>query len=253
MPVNMEITATTSLDYLRPLLIQGMAELGLPIQKQSTLVKPLLDFLTLLSKWNQAYNLTSLRNPEDMLSLHLLDCLATIFPIEEYLGGTPTQLIDVGSGGGLPGIIFALAWPTSEHHLIDTVGKKVAFLQQCKLQLKLKQLQAHHGRIETFELNAPDPRRVFTCRAFASLSDFLGQTWHLRQDRSVWIALKGHMPNEELNALKLMAEQKLKTTLSIQVKEIHPPGLSESKRHLIFFEAATILEKTVLSRVQATP
>jgi 16S rRNA (guanine527-N7)-methyltransferase len=249
----MELTAITPLEHLSPLLIQGMDELGFPIQKQAALVKPLLDFLTLLTKWNQAYNLTSVRNPEDMLPLHLLDCLATILPIEEYFGGNPTQLIDVGSGGGLPGIIFALAWPASEHHLIDTVGKKVAFLQQCKLQLKLSHVQAHHGRIETFKLNAPNPRRVFTCRAFASLSDFLRQTWHLRQEKTVWIALKGQMPNEELDALKLMAEQKLKTALSIQVKEIHPPGLNESKRHLIFIEAISIELKPTLSRAGATP
>jgi 16S rRNA (guanine527-N7)-methyltransferase len=248
----MELTTTNSLEHLRPQLIQGMAELGLPPGKQTELVTPLLNFLSLLGKWNQAYNLTSVRNPEDMLSLHLLDCLATILPIEEFLGSAPSQLIDVGSGGGLPGIIFALAWASSEHHLIDTVGKKVAFLQQCKLQLKLNQLQAHHGRIETFKLNAPNPRRVFTCRAFASLSDFLGQTWHLRQDHSVWIALKGQMPIEELDALTLMAQHRLKTGLRIQVKEIHPPGLSESKRHLIFIEAMPVQVHTALPLANAT-
>jgi 16S rRNA (guanine527-N7)-methyltransferase len=232
----MDITAATIHDPLQLKLQAGLEALHFSAHIQVQLTEPLLGFLALLSKWNQAYNLTSVRDPKDMLSLHLLDCLATLDPIETYLGATPTQLIDVGSGGGLPGIIYALAWPQCDHHLVDTVGKKVAFLQQCKLHLKLQNLQAHHHRIETLILEKQDRKRVFTCRAFASLADFVSQTWHLRQAQSVWIALKGQRPDAEIQALQEIANTKLKAKLRIQTLEVHPPGLEESKRHLIFIE-----------------
>ena len=233
----MEFTVSKHSDLLLPKLQAGLMALNFSRQNQADLTAPLLNFLALLKKWNQAYNLTSVRDPEEMLSLHLLDCLATIAPIERYLGATPTQLVDVGSGGGLPGIIFALAWPNCEHHLVDTVGKKVAFLQQCKLQLKLQNLQAHHHRIETLKLAKDDAKRVFTCRAFASLADFVVQTWHLRQNQSVWIALKGQRPDDEILALERVAETELQAKLRIQTVEIHPPSLERSKRHLIFIDA----------------
>lgn len=234
----MELATTKEIDLLKPKLQAGLAALGFSAQRQQELTDRLLAFLALLGKWNQAYNLTSVRDPQEMLSLHVLDCLATIEPIEAFLKSTPSQLIDVGSGGGLPGIIFALAWPECDHHLVDTVGKKVAFLQQCKLQLKLSHLHAHHHRIETLKLEASDLRRVFTCRAFASLGDFVSQTWHLRQNNSVWIALKGQRPDDEILALKQLALQTLDSALRIKVQEIHPPSLEQSKRHLIFIEAA---------------
>ncbi len=232
----MEFTASRHSDPLLPKLQAGLLALNFTRQNQADLTTPLLNFLALLSKWNQAYNLTSVRDPEEMLSLHLLDCLATIAPIENYLGATPTQLVDVGSGGGLPGIIFAVVWPNCEHHLVDTVGKKVAFLQQCKLQLKLQNLQVHHHRIETFELAKDDSKRVFTCRAFSSLADFVAQTWHLRQNQSVWIALKGQRPDDEILNLERVAATELRAKLRIHIVEIHPPSLERSKRHLIFIE-----------------
>jgi 16S rRNA (guanine527-N7)-methyltransferase len=225
---------TPKVDSLEHNLLAGLATLQVPASRQQDIKEPLLNFLSLLAKWNQAYNLTSVRNPQDMLTLHLLDCLAAIAPIEFFLGTTPTQIIDVGSGGGLPGIIFALAWPDCEHHLVDTVGKKVAFLQQCKLQLKLPKLQAHHHRIESFKLERHDPTRVFTCRAFASLSDFVMQTWHLKQVNSTWIALKGQKPDHEIHALQELATQKLDRQLIIDVQELHPPGLENASRHLVF-------------------
>lgn len=232
----MGFAANRTDDPLRLKLLAGLAELNLSPARQTHLLEPLLQFLALLIKWNQAYNLTSVRDPNEMLSLHLFDCLATLAPIESLLGTTPRQLIDVGSGGGLPGIVFALAWPDCKHHLVETVGKKVAFLQQCKQQLKLSNLQAHHHRIETLTLEQDNPSRIFTCRAFASLSDFVSQTWHLRQSQSAWIALKGQRPDDEIQALRQLAEHKLHTRLSIQVFEVKPPGLNASKRHLIFIE-----------------
>jgi 16S rRNA (guanine527-N7)-methyltransferase len=234
------LSAKTDLKTLELKLKAGLEALNFVSPEQQALSEPLLAFLALLSKWNQAYNLTSVRDPQEMLSLHLLDCLATIEPIESFLGQTPSQLIDVGSGGGLPGIIFALAWPECEHHLVETVGKKVAFLQQCKQQLSLLNLHAHHHRIEKFKLEANDTKRIFTCRAFASLSDFVSQTWHMRQDQSIWIALKGQRPDEEISDLVQLAERQLHQSLSIQVQEIHPPSLEQSKRHLIFIRVANL-------------
>jgi 16S rRNA (guanine527-N7)-methyltransferase len=225
---------TAAIHPLSEKLLAGLAALNFTHEQRLAQHDPLIRYLSLLGKWNKAYNLTAVRDPEDMLNLHLLDCLATIAPIENYLSGTPTQIIDVGSGGGLPGIVFALNWPTCEHHLIDTVGKKVAFLQQCKQELKLVNLQAHHQRIENFKLEHEHIGRVFTCRAFASLSDFVKHTWHLRQDNSVWIALKGQHPDEELKALQHLAQNELKQTLSIEVQAIHPPGLENTHRHLVF-------------------
>ncbi len=241
----MGLTAANIDDQVRLKLLAGLAKLNISPARQGNLVEPLLHFLALLGKWNQAYNLTAVRDPHEMLSLHLFDCLATLEPIESFLGATPTQLIDVGSGGGLPGIIFALAWPNCEHHLVDTVGKKVAFLQQCKQQLKLSNLQVHHHRIESLKLKHDNTHRIFTCRAFASLSDFVSQTWHLRQSKSAWIALKGQRPDDDLQALGQLAEQKLHTRLQFQVGEVHPPGLEESKRHLIFIEANSLNRPSV--------
>jgi 16S rRNA (guanine527-N7)-methyltransferase len=207
---------------------------------QNHFADSLLAYLALLHKWNKAYNLTSVRDPKAMLSVHLLDCLATLRPIEAQLRGAPKYLI-VGSGGGLPGIIYALAWPDCQVHLVDTVGKKTAFLQQCKQALGLGNLEVHHARIEQLLLpptgqagNETPLTPVFTCRAFATLSDFLQQTWHLRQANSVWISLKGQRPADELAVLESTTAKQLSVQLHGDCVELHPPGLEDTQRHLIF-------------------
>lgn len=228
-----------AIDALRAPLQQGLARLH-PLQLPPDATERLLHYVALLHKWNKAYNLTSVRDPADMLSLHLLDCLATIVPIADKLGGPPDELVDIGSGGGMPGIMYALAWPDCRVHMVDTVGKKVAFLNQCKAELGLRQVQAHHQRIEALQL--PDPPasekpRIFTCRAFASLSDFVRHSWHLRQPGSRWIALKGQWPQDEIEALGDQLAHTLHTRFTLEGAALQPPGLENTQRHLIFIES----------------
>jgi 16S rRNA (guanine527-N7)-methyltransferase len=228
-----------TLESLEGPLREGLLTLAFSEAEIERLSPSLLKFLGLLQKWNNAYNLTAVRNPTDMLNLHLLDCLATVAPIARAHGHTPTEVIDVGSGGGLPGIVYALCWPDADIHLIETVGKKVAFLQQCKAQLQLPKLVAHHHRIETFQCPTSTHRRLFTCRAFSSLEDFVRQTWHLRQDNCLWVALKAQSSSAEIDTLNAWAARHAHPFLDSTIQDVFPPGLTQAKRHLVLIEIAS--------------
>jgi 16S rRNA (guanine527-N7)-methyltransferase len=189
---------------LRRQLQDGAEVLGLDLSDAQ--VTQLMDFMALLEKWNKVYNLTAVRNPQEMMTHHLLDSLAAVAPLRRQVaasregGGSaaPVRLLDVGSGGGLPGVVFAVCCPEVEVSCVDTVGKKAAFIQQAAVALKLRNLRGLHARVETVKTSFD----IISCRAFASLPDFV--TWSraaLAVPHGVWLAMKGKHPDDEIAAL----------------------------------------------------
>jgi 16S rRNA (guanine527-N7)-methyltransferase len=172
-------------------------ELGLAVG--ATQVDALAGFLALLQRWNATYNLTAVREPEQMLRQHLADCLAVVAPLERQLGDPRRpRLLDVGSGGGLPGAVLAIMLPGLDVTCVDAVGKKAAFTRQAAAELKLPNLHAEHARVESLELPSFD---VIASRAFASLSDFVVGSCHQLAEAGIWMAMKGKRPDDEIAAL----------------------------------------------------
>lgn len=178
----------------------GIADrLALPLPLDDALAGQLLAYLDLLQRWNGTYNLTAVRDPKRMLIQHIADCLAMIGPLRRQLAiEAPRRLLDVGSGGGLPGIVIAILCPTIAVTCVDTVGKKAAFIRQATATLRLRNLHAEHARVE--QLKAA-PFDVVTSRAFASLADFVGLTRQHLAPGGVWLAMKGKTPDDEQAAL----------------------------------------------------
>jgi 16S rRNA (guanine527-N7)-methyltransferase len=196
----------------------GIAALGLTLPDGAE--QTLLAYLALLDKWNRVYNLTAVRDAERMVSHHLLDSLAAV----PYFQGE--SVLDVGSGGGLPGIPLAIARPDLQVTLIDSIAKKTAFLLQAKTELGLKNLHVVTGRVEDFRPEAGFD--VITSRAFSDLKEFVTLTRHLLKPSGCWLAMKGLYPNEEIVML----------TSGVKVSADHAldvPGL-EASRHLIVLE-----------------
>ena len=158
----------------------------------------LLGFVGLLEKWNRVYNLTSIRDTDAVLSHHVVDCLAVVEPLRRRRIDAKTRLFDVGSGGGLPGVVIAVMEPSWAITCVDAVGKKAAFVQQVAASLGLHNLRSEHARVETFQ--AP-PFDVVTSRAFASLVDFVTLTRHLIDPGGAWMAMKGRRPDDDIAAL----------------------------------------------------
>lgn len=165
-----------------------------PADRQALLER----YLDLLSRWNRVYNLTALRDPARMRSHHLADSESIVAPLERHAAGRPLRILDVGSGGGLPGVVLAIHHPDWDVTCVDTVAKKAGFIRQVALELGLPNLHAVHSRVEQMP---PAAAHVVTSRAFASLPDFC--TWtrqHLAPD-GVWLAMKGRHPDDEIAAL----------------------------------------------------
>ncbi|MGB4913211.1 MAG: 16S rRNA (guanine(527)-N(7))-methyltransferase RsmG [Candidatus Dechloromonas phosphoritropha] len=200
-------------------LAAGLTTLGLALP--DTVQQQLLAFRDLLLKWNKTYNLTALRDPRQAISHHLLDALA-ILP---HVGAGP--LLDVGSGGGLPGIPLALARPDLSVTLVDTVQKKTAFLRQAAIELELKNVAVHHARVEEMR----GQYAQISSRAFAELARFVGVTCHLMAPGGRWLAMKGARPDDELKALPADSEVEAIIPLSV-------PGL-DAERHLIILKAGS--------------
>lgn len=199
-------------------LTAGIAALGLALPDGAE--AKLLAYLALLDKWNRVYNLTAVRDAERMVSHHLLDSLAAV----PYFHGE--AVLDVGSGGGLPGIPLAIARPEVRVTLIDSIAKKTAFLLQVKAELGLKNLQVITGRVEDFRPEAGFD--VVTSRAFSDLREFITLTRHLLNPGGRWLAMKGLYPHEEIALLP--AGVKVSADHALLV-----PGL-EASRHLIVLE-----------------
>ncbi len=200
-------------------LAAGLAELSIPLSEEAQ--RKLLAFRDLLLKWNKTYNLTALRDPEQAISHHLLDSLA-ILP---HVGSG--SLLDVGSGGGLPGIPLAIARPELSVSMVDTVQKKATFLQQASIELGLKNVSVYHARVEEMQ----GQYAQISSRAFAEIGLFIDLTRHLLAPGGRWLAMKGIRPDDELKTLPA----------DIAVEAIVPltvPGLA-AERHLIILRAGS--------------
>jgi 16S rRNA (guanine527-N7)-methyltransferase len=198
-------------------LAQGALELGVEVSPKQQ--EQLLAYLALLIKWNKAYNLTAVRDPDEMVSRHLLDSLS----VQPFVVAAGDNWLDVGSGGGMPGIPLAILFPERRFTLLDSNGKKTRFLTQVKLELKLANLEVIHSRVEAFK-----PEQAFSgivSRAFSSLEDFANWTRHLGDGQSQWLAMKGVHPDDELQALP--ADFRLAATHVLKV-----PGC-QGQRHLL--------------------
>ena len=200
-------------------LAAGLTALGIALPEAAQL--KLLAFRDLLLKWNRTYNLTALRDPQQVISHHLLDALA-ILP---HVGAGP--LLDVGSGGGLPGIPLAIARPDLSVTLVDTVQKKATFLQQAAIELELKSVAVHHARVEEMR----GQYAQISSRAFAELARFISLTHHLLAPGGRWLAMKGARPDDEIKALPAGSEVEAIIPLAI-------PGL-DAERHLIILKAGS--------------
>ena len=180
----------------RDVLLKGLQALGLPLtEAQVTL---LLDYLALLQKWNKVYNLTAVRDPAEMMTHHLLDSLSAIQPLLRHTAGQSVKLLDVGSGGGLPGVVIAITCPHIDVSCVDTVGKKAAFIQQAAATLKLPNLRGVHARVESLKAEEGGGFDVVCSRAFASLVDFVSWSRPALKPGAVWMAMKGKHPADEL-------------------------------------------------------
>ncbi|WP_415754003.1 16S rRNA (guanine(527)-N(7))-methyltransferase RsmG [Pseudomonas leptonychotis] len=198
-------------------LREGAREMGVELSAEQH--EQLLAYLALLIKWNKAYNLTAVRDPDEMVSRHLLDSLSVV----PYVVEAGDNWLDVGSGGGMPGIPLAILFPERQFTLLDSNGKKTRFLTQVKLELKLANLQVIHSRVEEFQ-----PEQSFSgicSRAFSSLEDFSNWTRHLGDVNTQWLAMKGVHPDDELQALP--ADFSLTATHVLKV-----PGC-QGQRHLL--------------------
>ncbi|HEX8403980.1 MAG TPA: 16S rRNA (guanine(527)-N(7))-methyltransferase RsmG [Duganella sp.] len=201
-------------------LKQGIKDLRLELSEEQ--VEKLLDYLALLNKWNSVYNLTSVRDPMQMVTLHLLDSLAAVPAFEGA-----ANVLDVGAGGGLPGMVLAISRPDMKVSMIDTVHKKTAFLNQVKAELGLVNVTVYTKRVEQLEVKTKFD--VITSRAFADLSDFVNWSGHLLQEGGRFIALKGTAPEDE--------RERLPEPWKVQKLEpLTVPGL-QAERHLVFIEA----------------
>lgn len=177
-------------------LVEDVAALGLATSASQLDI--LIAYLDLLQRWNSVYNLTAIRTPGDMLTQHVVDCLAAIGPLEREMGTDRYSVLDVGSGGGMPGLVIAAMVRHAEVTCVDAVGKKAAFVQQAASELGLKNLHSVHARVDQMP---PAMFDVVTCRAFGSLETLRRMTVHLLKPSGRWMAMKGHVPNAEIAEL----------------------------------------------------
>jgi 16S rRNA (guanine527-N7)-methyltransferase len=206
-------------------LDRGLDELQLDLE--ASVRQALLDYIGLLHKWNKAYNLTAIRNPEEMVTRHLLDSLAVV----PYIRGE--YIIDVGTGGGLPGIPLSLVFPERRFVLLDSNSKKTRFLVQAKASLGLDNVTVVHSRVEEYQ---PEQRfdAVIT-RAFASVADILTGSRHLLTPQGEFLAMKGAVPEAELAELPQGFHL-------IEVIALEVPGLEQEQRHLLRIGRETTAE-----------
>jgi 16S rRNA (guanine527-N7)-methyltransferase len=198
------------------------AGLSIDDRQQSQLVL----YLQLLHKWNRVYNLTSIRDMDEALTLHLADCLAAVPAVAKRLlviskseilndVSNACPILDVGSGGGLPGVVIAICLPQISVTVCDAVQKKCAFLLQVKAELQLANLHVQHARVE--QLPSNHTYALITCRAFSELPLFVRLTRHLLAEGGAWLAMKGHSPADEIAALP--------AHVAAQVEPLAVPGL----------------------------
>jgi 16S rRNA (guanine527-N7)-methyltransferase len=216
-------------------LRQGLDALGLSLDEHQQ--NQLLSYVDLMGKWTRVYNLTAVRDPQEMLTHHVLDSLSVVLPLRRQLSalhseglvspsgdqvsrdiGKPLTLLDVGSGAGLPGVVIAITCPDIQVTCLDAVAKKIAFIQQVAAGLKLSNLTGLHARIETLA----QPFDIISCRAFASLADFVSGSHKALTAGGIWMAMKGKNPEEELASLPDVAKV-------FHVEQLQVPGLDAQR------------------------
>ena len=201
--------------HLAPLLEAGMQQMG--VEYSSEQRDMLLAYLQLLMTWNKAYNLTAIRDPGEMIKLHLLDSLAVL----PHLSGK--RLIDVGTGAGLPGIPLAIMCPERDFTLLDSNGKKTRFLFQARCDLGLSNLKEINSRVESHRPEVPYD--AVLSRAFTSVADMVNKCSHLLSPEGLFLAMKGKFPQSELS--EVGKDYKVNASHTLQV-----PGV-DGERHLI--------------------
>ncbi|PKO46643.1 MAG: 16S rRNA (guanine(527)-N(7))-methyltransferase RsmG [Betaproteobacteria bacterium HGW-Betaproteobacteria-22] len=221
MPANLKADVRAQ---LATKLAAGLQEMGLDLTREQQ--QKLLDYVALIYKWNQVHNLTAVRDPLDMMTLHILDSLSLLPHIE------CEHLLDVGAGAGLPSIPLAICLPALKVTAIDAVLKKVSFMRQVKAQLGLANLDVIHGRIEAQEIGEQamkDKFDVITSRAFSEIGLFVKLTKHLLKEGGKWLAMKGTIPEHEF------------AKSGIQPSEIIPLKVAGlvAERHLIVLKQET--------------
>jgi len=201
-------------------LNKGLTTLGLKLSPETQ--QKMLDYLALLSKWNKVHNLTAVRELDDMVTLHLLDSLAVIPSL------TTSNMLDVGSGGGLPGIPLALALPELQVTVVDSSHKKATFLRQAKAELGLDNVQVVCERVEAYR---PEIKfHTIISRAFSDVSEFVRLTQHLLEQNGKWLAMKGVHPYDELAQMPDVTSTVLPLTI---------PGL-DAHRHLVILNRVNL-------------
>jgi 16S rRNA (guanine527-N7)-methyltransferase len=181
----------------------------------------LLNYLDQLQRWNRTYNLTAMRDPEQMLVQHVFDSLAVLPPLLNILDKNTvdsTTIVDVGSGAGLPGAVLAIMQPSWSVHCVDAVEKKMAFVRQVSGALRLPNLQAVHQRVETL---APYHANIVISRAFASLLDFANLAGRHVAKNGYLLAMKGREPSEEIDALQRQSEWRVSRIQPLSVPELN--------------------------------
>lgn len=210
----------------------GVASLGLELTEAQ--VQTLLAYQDWVAKWNRVYNLTALRDPQEMLTHHLLDSLAVVQPLRRHVAQHLAQrdaqprLLDVGSGAGLPGVVLAITCPELDVSCVDTVAKKALFIQQVAAALRLPNLHGVHARVETLT----QPFDVVTSRAFASLVDFTQWSAGALAGQGVWMAMKGKVPQDEMAALPAGVEV-------FHVEPLTVPGL-DAERCIVWMRRSAV-------------
>lgn len=206
---------------LREPLNLAATQLGLGLSEQQ--IDRLLAYLALIHKWNQVYNLTAVREPSGMLTQHLVDSLSLVGPLRRHTQGNAMRVMDVGSGGGLPGVVLAIVMPELTVVCVDAVAKKASFIKQVAVELRLSNLHGEHARVESLK---QEPFDVITSRAFASLPDFTRLTQQHLKAGAVWLAMKGQLPQDEIDALPSAIDV-------FHVEQLTVPGM-EAQRCLIW-------------------
>ena len=196
-------------------LTSGAAKLGITLDEDAA--GKLLAYLDLLYKWNKAYNLTAIRNEEEAIPRQLLDSLSILPFINE------DPLLDIGSGGGLPGIPIAICRPGQKVTLLDSNSKKTRFLNQARLELGLDNLQVVNERIEAWRPEIPPG--IITSRAFTSLGQMLEWCRHLLSPETRLVAMKGQYPQQELDEIR-------ERNLEIEIEQVSIPGI-DAQRHIV--------------------
>jgi 16S rRNA (guanine527-N7)-methyltransferase len=179
------------------------ATLQLQLHVDAANLERLLAYLRLIERWNRVYNLTALKTSEEMFTHHLMDCLAIVPAVTRWSNAltTPPEVLDVGSGAGLPGVVLAILWPEWRVTCIDAVAKKATFIRQVGAELALPNLEAVHGRVESPMTWGARRFDLILSRAFASLADFVQLTRSTLAPQAVWAAMKAQLTEAEVPAV----------------------------------------------------